>query len=173
VADEKANRLQPPEPPEIEREIRLNRVQKLGIPVILAIPLLALLGLFGTRMVTATAGDAEMALMVHYATRSRYQQQHTLAVQLDNRSDRVLETVTIRFDRDYISRFAPATFTPQVDTITAEAYIVQLEAIHPGETRLIVVELKGEHYGLHRGSVTAAAGNHTPLQVELQTFIFP
>lgn len=160
---------QPPSPPEIQRRFRLYRWQWIGLPALLLIPTLALFGTFGESWAEAADASEELELRIKYSSRFRYKALQEMEVRVLNRSDRLLDTVTVAFDTAYITRFSTVTFTPDVKT----AYEVELTDLLPGETRLITVGLQGESYWRHSGSITAGRTGSPPAEVFVSTFIFP
>ena len=74
----------------------------------------------------------------------------------------------VSFDTGYVSRFSSVRFDPA----TNSAYTVDLVDVKPSESRLISVELWGQDYGSHRGTVVARHGSDSAI-VHLRTFVFP
>lgn len=163
----------PPEPPETSRKIQFHLVQLIGIPLILIIPVLALFGVFGESEEKVGAANSEFEMQVEYPSRFRYKQINPLEVSLRNISSNKIPVLTVAFDRSYISEFSETQFTPDVKDVTGTNYKVELRDIEPGETRRVSVSLQGEHYGLHKGAVTALAENGSKAEVKVSTFIFP
>ena len=73
-----------PQPPDIEKRWVFRTVQKLGVPLIVLIPLLALFGLFGESSRTVSASGAAPALEITYPTRLRYNMTSPLVVSVAN-----------------------------------------------------------------------------------------
>jgi hypothetical protein len=147
-------------------------LQWVGLPILFAIPVLTLLGVFGEHTRHAAASSRTLELRVEYPDRFRYRQVMELRAFVRNNSDAVLDTVTVAFDTAYVSRFSSVRFDPPV----LMTYAVPLRAIAPGETRLVSVELWGQRYGRHRGTVAAytKGGEHgDTAAVQLATIVFP
>ena len=164
-----------PQPPDIEKRWVFRTVQKLGVPLIVLIPLLALFGLFGESSRTVSASGAAPALEITYPTRLRYNMTSPLVVSVANISSQPAPTLTVSFDAGYIGTFSDVSFTPSVSEITEEAYLVHLNNVPAGETRQVVVDVHAAQYWAHSGAVTASLGPEQPPTVglELSTFVFP
>jgi hypothetical protein len=141
--------------------------------LMILIPVLALLGLFGETVATATASHAQLEMSVEYPTRFRYKMLHSVTVSLVNISDEPLATVLVGFDRDYIERFSTVTFTPPVKHITEDEYLVEVTALEPGESRIISAAIQAEQYGKHTGVIAATSEHAEALQVSIETITFP
>jgi len=164
---------QPPQAPEIERRLLLYRYQWIAVPLLMLIPLLALLGVFGESIESANASDDTLQLEVRYPARTRYQLPGILEVTVTNSSDHAMEQVSIGIKTDYIEQFSEVTFTPSVSSINDEVVEIELTDIPPGESRLVTVDLRGERYGKHDGTITAAVNGSDVLDVAISTIVFP
>lgn len=165
-----------PQPPEIEKQWIFATLQKVGMPLLLLIPLLALLGLFGKSSATATETGNTFSVEITYPSRNRYKVRNPLTVRIENRSDQTVPTATVSFDQDYISQFSNVSFTPEPGEVTEDAYYVQLDDLQPGEVRLIAVDMQAERYWQHEGQVAVAAGGvdaPADVAVELSTLVYP
>ena len=158
----------PPRAPSIEPKIELTRKQRIGIPILLDVPILALFGLFGETQGHAHTTSGSIDLEVSYPARFRYRQVQSLDVSVRNLSTSVADTIKVSFDTAYISRFSSVRFDPAARS----AYTVDLTDVKPSESRLVSVELWGQDYGSHRGTVVARHGTDSPI-VHLSTFVFP
>lgn len=173
MAQKKQEISQPPQPPPFPRKIQLHRVQLIGMPILMLIPLLALFGVFGETFDTLQAGNDSFAMEVTYATRYRYKMSNPVEVSVHNVSAEPLPVVEVRFTTEYIDQFSEVTFTPQAETVTGEFYIVELHDLQPQETRIVNVSLQGERYWRHQGRVIVSAEGVEPIAVTLVTWIFP
>lgn len=163
----------PPQPPEIERKLQFHRLQKVGIPLILLIPILALAGVFGEVAHSDNAASSQLALEVEYPPRSRYTMVDSIRVTVHNASAQPLTAVQVNFARAYIDSFSNVAFTPAVDFITDEFYVLELSDLQPQETRVIAIDIKSKEYGHHKGTVTAVPDNGESVTLSLATFVFP
>jgi len=160
--------LAPPQPPSIRRRLSLTRKQWIGLPLIIAVPVLTLLGVFGERRARAHVVTPALEVTVAYPDRFRYRQVQSLEVTVRNRTARRLDTVHVSLDTAYISRFSSVRIDPPVH----EAFIVDLANLAPNESRLVAAEFWGEQYGRHRGRIRVWAGGDTAV-VAIQTMVFP
>lgn len=134
----------------------------------IAIPILALFGVFGESQTRARATSASLDMMVSYPSRFHYRQLQSLHVTVRNLSSTVADTVKVAFDTAYISRFSSVTFDPAPEA----AYTVDLTDLKPSESRLVSVELWGQVYRNHHGTIVARHGTDSTM-VRLRTFVFP
>lgn len=158
----------PPAAPSIIRRIALTRKQWIGIPILAAIPVLTLLGVFGERAATTRASSRSLALVVRYPERFRYRQLQPLHVTIRNVSNRVLDTVWVWLDTSYVSRFSSV----RIDPAPRSAFVVPLAMVAPGESRLVAAELWGEQYGVHHGLIMARSTSES-VSVAIRTVVFP
>lgn len=142
--------------------------QRIGVPLIAAVPLLAVLGVFGESTSSASARSASLEVRVSYPARFRYRQIQALRVDVRNTSPAPLDTVKVSVDTAYVSRFSSVRFDPA----PTAAYVVPLTRLRPGEHGLVSVELWGEQYGLHRGRITVTAPGDS-VAISISTFVFP
>ena len=173
VEKEHSEVQQPPKAPDIQSRFKLYNYQKIGIPILLLIPVLALFGLFGVGTEQVQAQNNALAVTVEYPTRLRYKVLDTIDVQVTNQTDAVLESVVVQFERDYINQFSESTFTPDVSQITERYYEVELQAIPAGESRHINITVESEQVGYHRGEIVVQVPSNDSLQFHLSTLAFP
>jgi hypothetical protein len=151
----------------------VSRVQQIGIPLLLLLPILSIVGVFGNTLRTTTVTSTPVELTVEYPARTRYKTQQTIDIAVRNTADQPLERVTVRLDRAYIDAFEEITFTPDATAITEQAYEVDLANLPAGAVRQVTVELRPRSYWAHHGTVSAAPPDAAPADVTLQTFVFP
>ena len=158
-----------PEPPKVDRRIRIPAHRAVGLALIALVPVLAVLGVFGERRNTADAAAGAVAVQVEYPTRYRYEMLNSITATVTNRSARLIDTVVVRLDSAYTLRFSAVVFTPAAE----RAFAVPLTDLAPGETRLVEIELQGERYGRHSGDLHFESTTGDTLVVPLRTVIFP
>lgn len=173
TADAGARPAQPPSPPHIPRRVAFDRGQLAGVVLLLAVPALALCGVFGTAEGTARAAVGELEVVVRHPERSRYKTRHSLDVALHNLGSRPLPGVTVAFDLDYLAAFADVRFDPPGGRAVNGAYEVALDAIAPGETRHIRATLETQQYGRHRGAVVVGAAGAPSGRLAVATLTLP
>ncbi len=159
---------EPVGPPVTAPRLSLTRKQYLGLPLLAAIPVLTLFGVFGESRHSVRAASAALEMTVRYPSRFRYRQIQSLEVTVRNRSTRALDTVSVSLDTSYITRFSSVRIEPA----PRDAYVVKLPNLQPDESRLVSAELWGEHYGSHGGRIWAAAGTDTVSSI-IRTIVFP
>ena len=154
--------------PDLQRTIVLSRKQRFGLPILMAIPFLALFGVFGETTENARDAATVVGETVGYPDKLHYRQSSEVTVAVTNRSLIPLDTVQIRVDTGYLMRLARVRFDPS----SASDFTVPLLNVKPGERRLVRIELAAEKYGRANGHVVAKSGKDSAV-VALTTFIFP
>lgn len=159
----------PLQAPKLPRRIRFWRFQWFGLPVIFAIPILALAGVFGVRTAVSETDGQGLALKVEYPERFRYGLSEPIRVELRNDSNRIMRDVRIAVNPDYLRKFSQVELPPEA----VSANEIRLPQLSPGELRTVVLEIQAESYGRHKGSVSAGAGKEEFVRAELHTMVFP
>ena len=158
----------PPPPPPTTRRLALTRKQVIGLPLIAAVPLLCLLGVFGERSAYTTSASALLEVTIRYPERFRYRQIEPLEISVRNRSAITIDTVHVWLDTAYITRFSSVRIEP----MPQRAFAVDLLHVQPGESRLVAAELWGERYGRHSGRIVVSAHADTA-NAHISTLVFP
>lgn len=158
----------PPELAEIRRELKFGGWQLAGLGLIAIVPVLAAFEAFGEGSATVAQIRPTLAVVVEYPARMRHGTPGDVTVMATNRSPAMLDTLTVRFDSNYVARFSEPQFLPSA----GEAYEVELADLGPGETRAIRLGLRGSDYGRHRGRIAAFSTADTA-SVTVSTIVFP
>jgi hypothetical protein len=158
---------EPPGAPAVRRRVRLYPGQWIGIPILILIPLLAALGVFGERRETVEFIGAAIRLEVDYPTRLRNGQRSDIEVRVRNLSAAPLDVV-VMFDPTYFGRFTRVSFTPG-QSAPSEVELTDLEA---GRAAVLRVELEGDKPWRNRGRVGVRHAGDTA-HVPIRTFILP
>lgn len=170
MAKKRVNDLpDPPDAPEIERRIALQPSQWVLVPLMLALPLLAILGVFGERRETVTARAGPVHATIEYPTILRYKLRGSVSVQLHNTGATSIDTVTIAIDTAYVQHFTQVLALPSL----ARAYEVDVAPLRAGERQLVRIELVANRQGRHRGELTIATTGADTARVRIATRIFP
>lgn len=162
------HRAGPPEPPELPRALRLTLLQRIGLPFLFAIPVLALFGVFGEHYADLRATGGGVDLAMHYPDRMHYRQPLTLQITMRNVTAATADSVTLEPDASFFAAFPMARFSPPLD---ASQRIV-FHDVAPGTSRTITVEIAGDRYWRRRGRMLVD-GPGGGLQVPLSIFVFP
>lgn len=163
------NDQEPPEPPQVAPKILLNRSEKIGLPFLFLLPVLASIGIFGPHTETAEARSGSVHLSAEYPSRLRFENSDRLLVRVHNLGSTPVSKVSLAFDPAYIHSFSQVTFDPAPEF----AYSLAIENLEPDESRLIAVHLTAERYGPHKGWISLAADGAETTRLRLRTFIFP
>lgn len=163
-----SERRGPPEPPPGSARLRLTRLQRLGLPVLFLIPILALFGLLGEHFAMAHARGAGVTLDARYPDRAHYRQPLSIRLHVRNDSPQKMDTITVVLDSAFMSGFSDVS----VSTTLNGAYVARLTGLAPGESRQLNAMVSGERAGRHAGSISVS----TPLgtvRTPAATFVFP
>lgn len=158
-----------PDPPSIDRRVQLPLFRAIGMALVALVPLLALAGVFGERRTTETVDGRDITVRAAFPTRLKYEMLQSIAITVHNRSERSIDTVTVRLDSAHVLRFSGVTFIPDVD----QAYAVRLAGVMPGESRLVAVEIQGQRYGRHSGPLHVETTSGDSLSIPLHTLVLP
>lgn len=159
---------EPPKAPTIPAKIRLNRSEKMGLPFLFLLPVLAVAGAFGPATEVVEGQTSSVGWSAEYPSRLRFQNSERLNVRVQNRSQVTLAQVKLAFDPNYIHAFTTVAFDPA----PSKSYEVELQNLAPGESRLVSVQLAAEQYGPHKGWIALSDGQEAA-RANLSTFIFP
>jgi len=159
---------EPAHAPQIRRRVAFTRKQLIGVPLLAAVPIMSLLGVFGERRSELNAASRSVAMSIRYPARFRYRQVQPLDIAVRNISGRVIDTIEVSLDTAYISRFSSVRIEPAPRI----AFVVTLTDVRPGDSRLISAELWGEGYGRHHGRISATTRSDTAAAT-VRTVVFP
>lgn len=159
----------PPPAPSIERRLRLHPAQWIGVPLLLLVPLLAVLGLFGEARETLDAHAAAISVEANHPTRSRHGLPGHLWLEVRNDSPGVIDTVTVELDPAYAAGFSKLEASPAFE----RPYLIRLVEVNPGESRRVRLEFEQERYGWRRGELRVRSSGGDTARIRLRTFIFP
>ncbi|PYP60821.1 MAG: hypothetical protein DMD26_18945 [Gemmatimonadetes bacterium] len=88
---------EPAHAPQIRRRVAFTRKQLIGLPLLAAVPIMSVLGLFGERRSEVNAASRTVAMSIRYPARFRYRQVQPLDIVVRNisttRSDTAAATV--------------------------------------------------------------------------------
>ena len=163
-----AGSAEPARAPETKRRVALTRKQLIGLPLLAAVPIMSVLGLFGERRSEVNAASRTVAMSIRYPARFRYRQVQPLDIVVRNISGRVIDTIEVSLDTAYISRFSSVRIEPAPRI----AFVVTLTDVRPADSRLISAELWGERYGRHHGRISATTRSDTAAAT-VRTVVFP
>lgn len=165
----------PPAALNIIRRPLLTPLQRVGLPLLTLIPVLAIVGVLGVNRASVGADGRTLHLEVDYPIRARKGVKTDAVIRVENGGSTPLRGVSVTIDREYVDVFDEFTLTPAPSHITENAYHVDLGDLPAGESRLVSATLRpGWEYGQRRGTITAAAdGMSQPVSVDFATFNFP
>lgn len=160
---------EPPQAPSIRRRIRLTPSRGVFISICFLVIISALTGVFGESRREIRQQRVAIEMVVEYPTRNRYRQINTIRMMMRNQSAQTIDTLTVSLDPSFVEQFSDVKGNPTF----SEVWEVNLTKVLPGQSRRVVLELKAEHFGIHRGEISAFARGMDTLSVEVETIIFP
>jgi hypothetical protein len=170
----------PPHAPDTARAFAPALHHLVGIGVLGLLVVAAMAGAFGATEGTAGAETASLRLSVTFPERTRAKLDHTLSVEVANHGTADLARVALRFDRHYLDGFTAVAFTPDVARTTRDLYLIELDDVAAGETRLVSVALRADAYWARAGFVEAVVGHpcdavpaDEATRVTFHSFVFP
>ncbi|MEW6056381.1 MAG: hypothetical protein AB1540_07185 [Bdellovibrionota bacterium] len=155
--------------PAIRRRLKFWRHQWVAVPLLLAIPILAVSGVFGEKSWELTQMKNDVRIRVKYPERFRYNQLQPIEVVVENLANTTLKDVEVRFDTAYINKFSNVSFIPEPHN----AYRIKLNTLGPKEQQEIAAEIQAKDYGKHAGSVEVLAEGAVLAKVDISTIVFP
>jgi hypothetical protein len=162
-----------PQPPEVEKRLRFTRAQMVGMPILLLISLLALLGIFDKASTQEILASDQLRVTVEYPTQFSYNQTEQIEIRVHNLSAHTIPSVTVRVDAAYLRAFSKIQFTPSVDEVSEEWFQVHLPEVNPEESRQVVVEYHSQSFWRREGMIRIEPEGSTALETRISTFIFP
>lgn len=159
----------PPPPPERLAKLRFSFAQRIGLPVLLVIPALALAGWFGPVSTVGRATHGALDVVIESPNRLHYRQRAIMTVSVHNQGQHPLDDVRLRADTAWLRAFSNATFSPALSGDGT----VHLGPLPAGETGHVVFAGEGEHAGRHAGALTVSAESADTVRLPLELTIFP
>ena len=155
--------------PQLRPHLRMWKYQWIGIPLILIMPILAIMGVFGREIKNLNITGGGITAQIEYPSKIRYGQEEFIRVELTNDSSKTMRDVSVSFDKNYIQKFDGSEFKPQADI----NYFVKAGDISPGNKKILEVKLKAGERGSNSGKIIISSRNKEIISEELNTFIFP
>jgi hypothetical protein len=140
-----------------------------GLAVIVLVPALAVAGVFGESWEQSAAESPNLSVRIEFPSRFRYKVLQSLTASITNRSAHAIDTIHVRLDSSYALRFSAVTLTPPAERV----YEVALRHVAPGETRQVVIEVRGERYGRHAGRLRISSTSGDTLAIPVHSVVFP
>ncbi|MCC7206842.1 MAG: hypothetical protein IT323_06025 [Anaerolineae bacterium] len=147
----------PPEPPPVKRAGLVYPAHVIGVTLLALLPVLALLGIFGEEVNTASASTPGLLVEVRHITRTRYSLRTTMEIVVENRTSATLSDVMVSLDREYLDGFTSAQFKPDVTRVTPETIDITLPDLEPGAWRAIDIQMTANRVGTQSGHITVRA----------------
>ncbi|HEY2027096.1 MAG TPA: hypothetical protein VGG78_08810 [Gemmatimonadaceae bacterium] len=164
-----ASSERPPQPPDIAPRLRLSVAQRIGIPLIALIPVLALLRVFGESRATWVDQRGPLLATAHGPARLRYRQRMTLDVSVANRSSATVNDVRVRIDSSYLDRFTGVSLSPHA---SPDGW-VYFGSLPPAASVQLTVALQGDRTGAIRGAAVVTDAQGDTARLPLKSTVFP
>lgn len=156
-------------PPVYQPRLRFYKFQILLSLPIIAIPVLALWGMFGETIDKIQSTQSPIEVTIEYPKRLRLKQRLPLSVIIKNISNENLEGLNVSFDKKYLDQFSDLSATPAFDSI----YEVRLGALPPADVIEVNLEFQGQKYGSHEGNIRIQPKTGRPQTFHVKSFVFP
>lgn len=154
------------------RRLAFQPCQKAGFVVILAIPLLAVFGVFDKREAEISDTGHGLNLSVKYPVRERQKNEAIVRIEAMNQSSVPLP-VTLEVSRDYLESMSDL----QVEPMTAQAedtvYSLDLGTLAPGKSTTAELHFTLERHGWPHGRISAVSQGNQLASVGLSTLVLP
>ncbi|MEO6778082.1 MAG: hypothetical protein ABI194_01405 [Gemmatimonadaceae bacterium] len=167
-AEPGAPESRPPAPPRLARAFRLTTVQRVGLPALFAIPILALFGVFGERYTDARASGVGLTAAIHYPSRIHYRQPLAFRITIENTGADTADSVVVSLD----PRFMRAFTSVEMSAPMSAPYRFTLRRVAPHERVSIDGEVSGDRYWRSTGALEAR-GPEADVHIPVATFVFP
>lgn len=168
--DQASNRFDVLQVPAFPRRLRFAPGQWLLIPVLLAIPVLALKRTFGESRETSSVSVRDFDLSVEYPKRLRYGEIEEISITVQNKSRRPAQGVMLEVSPGYLEQFSRIQFNPPS---VESSNRVRLDYMEPGESRSVHLSLRGKSYGKHLGEIMVAGEGTAAARAPVESFVFP
>ena len=157
-----------PPTPEIGRRIRFAPLQAIGVPVLMLIPVLGLLGLFDTSAARVQSESGGYSLDVVYPSRFRHRPLEALRITVRNGTGAEIQKLAVKVSRQYADAFENVTFAPEPKEIDAKHVVFEFESVAAGESRIVEMQMQSLRTGSQNAEVIAG-----PASVRFSTFVLP
>lgn len=155
--------------PESSPKIKAWRYQYIGIPFLLSIPILALLGFFGGTTKKIQFHQNDFSISLDYPDLLRNGQTEYVQIKILNTSIESLKNFKVHLNSEFLQQFDEIEAIPSFD----KNIEVSLEEIPPNEQRFVFFKLKANKAGPHYGRIEIKKSNEKIIQTALRTFVLP
>ena len=155
--------------PEFRPRIKAWRYQWIGFPLILAIPILAILNVFGLSMDEQHFSKDGLSIKTEFPGVMRHGQVEYLRLEITNQSESNLENVKVHFAPLYLKKFDEVEFSPPVE----ENYVVNLGSIQEGTTKYLDLRLRAGKRGNYQGDITVLQNEKLLYETNIKTHVLP
>jgi uncharacterized protein (DUF58 family) len=161
----------PEQPPPTKPGLEFYTYQLIGMGAFALVALLALFGVFGNSTTTSISRAGDISVEATFPTRLRYKTISNIEVHVRNEGQQAMP-VEVRFPAAYLSNFSNVKFSPEPKVISLNEFVIELEPIAPGHTRLVSVEVQSEKYGSFSDRIVVKAGD-AAAAIDVHTINFP
>lgn len=142
----------PPEPPSMQRRMRVRWQQALGLAVLAIGPIAALAGALDEHEHFATRSVGPLSVHVSHVDRVRQNRYGRVNVELDNGGDAPL-AIEVAISPEYFDGADSVQMTPP----PVRAWATRLERLEPGEEVRVEIEYRAELGGWYEGTLRIRA----------------
>lgn len=159
----------PPRAPDIERRFRVHAYQWIGLPLLVLIPVLAALGVFGPSRAVERTVIGGALIEIDYPTIAWYGRNDALHITVRAIEEAAVGTsFTIRITGGYLGAFHEVRFTPDPHELRNILVVPE-----PDRTNTLTIDGRPHRYGRTRGAIELRPEGGWPVLVQLSTLILP
>lgn len=157
----------------MDRKWQFHRLQMIGVPLLLSIPVVALTGQLGGARERREVHEDGVVVALEYSTRDHFEDWSRLELTVRNASPTELPEVRAEFTRGLVDAFARPQFQPPLVRIDDLSYVVALGPIAAGAARTVVLDYQPAAFGRLSGAVHVRAGDRELAQLPVALVVLP
>jgi hypothetical protein len=137
---------------EQKRRLHFTRMQALGVPLLVAVPLIGFSGIFKGNAVQHSVSLAGTTLDVRYPLKMQAGERSSVKATITNDSDKPAE-LKIKVSRGISEGFTSVRYKPQPAGYDQHHAVFYFPNVRPKESRSIEVELRADQAGMQEAVV--------------------
>jgi hypothetical protein len=158
----------PPPAPRLDRRVSAHPGQWAGLAVLVVIVAAAAAGFLSHSNTSVRAEAPSFEVIVEYPERLGHANRGVIAIDIRNRTDRVLDEVTVHLDSEYLDRFVEVAATPAF----SRPFTIPVPPVPAGGVVRARVDARGHRTWRASGRLVVASAGDT-VTLELRTLILP
>src|SRR5690606_5186558 len=155
--------------PEIPPRIKAWKYQLIGMPLLVSIPILALLGFLGGTTKKIELNERDLNISLSYPELLRNGQTEYVRLKISNTSTEPLKNLKILLSHDFLQHFDEIESLPEFD----KNLEVSLNEIPENGFRWVLFKLKANKIGGHSAKVEFKLPGQDAIETAFKTFVLP